>query len=122
EAVFFPPHRQLNQGLDIKDQSHFARAEDGGATDAAQMAKQLPQWFDHRLELAMQLIDNDACLGIAGRDDDDVFSLWPLAVDFKEVAQPDEGQYLTAQVQHMTACAVSLEVQTFHNGIQGDHV
>ena len=113
---------QVGQGLHIQNQCHFARTQNGGAANAAQVAKELAQGFDHGLELTQQLIDHDPRFVRPGCNDDDVFTHRWLALNLKEVAQTDEGQHLAAQVQHVPARVLRLQFQALHHGIERNHV
>ena len=65
------------QGWHVENQCDLAVAEDAGAADAIDLAKQLAQRLDDGLELAQQRIDDQAGPLAGVFDDDDVLAARP---------------------------------------------
>ena len=64
--------RYISKPLQVEDQRHFARAEDGRAGDAAQPLQQRAKWLDHDLLFAEQVVNQQTDARLAGVDHHDV--------------------------------------------------
>ena len=90
--------RPLHQVGHIQYHCHLAVAEDSGAAYSLELLEDLAQGLDYRLELAHQFVHNEAGLLLAVLHNHDIFTAGMGFVFVEHVAQLEEGQYLTAQV------------------------
>ena len=87
------------QAWDIEDQGHGAAAENGEAAQCGHLAEHFAQGFDHGLELAEQLVNHQPGTDAGIAHHHHVFAAWRLALVIEQLAQANEGQYLTTQVE-----------------------
>jgi len=122
QALLFAARNKLDQGGDIENKRHFAAAEDGRTTDAAQVGEHAAKWLDDSLEFAHQLIDDDAGTMPGKLDDNDAFARRWLAFDFKEITQTDEGQCFAAQIEEVALAGEVLLLNAFDDGVEWNDV
>ena len=113
---------EIDERGDVEDERDLAAAEDGRAADAAQVGEQAAERLDDGLELAHQLIDDDAGTLTAELNDDDALARRHRAFHLEQLAQADEWQRFAAQVEEVAVSGEILVFDAFDDGIQWDDV
>ena len=113
---------KTDQGGDVEDQRDVAAAQDGRAADQAQVGEHAPERLDDGLELSHQLVDDDAGALAAELNDHQAFPRGGRRLDLEQVAQADEGQGFTAQVEIIPLGAQGPVFDAFDDGVERDDV